>query len=446
MIVRGVFALRGVILLTAVGVLLQGDVGDGVCCIVALGLTLVPAIRRLPRSVWLLGGVSFFADVSGEMIYPLLPLFVVAVLGASATELGWIEGIAQAIVALLAAYAGTRSDRVRRRLPWVRWGYALPVAGKLILAVAATWPMVLLGRTVDRVGKGMRSSPRDALIIDATDERERGRAFGLHRALDTAGALSGVLISAVLLWWLGGTPTSTTALTTATSDARPYRVIFAIAAALGVAAVALTLIIREPSHPTLPAAPERTSEKLGLPRTYWLALAMLLVFAVANSSDTFLLLRASNTGLSPWAVVLAYALYNVVYTLGSYPAGALSDRYGRWKVIAVGWALYAVAYAGFAVASSTMIWPLFAVYGMYMALTDGVGKALLADHAPPQRRGRALGIFYLATGITTIASSVVAGILWDRVSPRAPFWFGAIAAVVALAMLPIAARAARRGR
>jgi MFS family permease len=414
------------------------------------GRSAVP-IRRLPRSVWLLGGVSFFADVSSEMIYPLLPLFIVVVLGASATELGWIEGIAQAIVALLAAYAGTRSDRFRRRLPWVRWGYGLPVVGKAILAGAFTWPMVLLGRTVDRVGKGLRSGPRDALIIDATEEGTRGRAFGLHRALDTAGALVGVLGAAFLLWWFSGTPSSTTAATTAPDDAGPYRLIFAIAAAMGVVAVALTFLIREPSHevaPTQPAASARTSGRLDLPRSYWLALTMLLVFAFANSSDTFLLLRASNVGLSPWAVVLAYALYNVVYTLGSYPAGALSDRYGRWRVIAAGWAIYAVAYAGFAVASpegSTLIWPLFAVYGLYMALTDGVGKALIADHAPPDRRGRALGILHLGTGITTIASSVLAGILWDRVDPSAPFWFGAVAACVALAILPLAARTARRG-
>lgn len=404
---------------------------------------------RLPRTVWLLGGVSFFADVSGEMIYPLLPLFVVAVLGASATELGWIEGIAQAIVALLAAWAGTRSDRFRRRLPWVRWGYGLPVAGKAILAGAFSWPMVLLGRTVDRVGKGLRSGPRDALIIDATEQATRGRAFGLHRAMDTAGALVGVLASAILLWWLSGTPTSTTAIS-ATTDATPYRVIFAIAAVLGVAAVALTFLVRE--SPTehaakpLPAAQPaaQPTATLGLPRGYWLSLAMLVAFALANSSDTFLLLRATNVGLSPWAVVLAYAGYNVIYALGSYPAGTLSDRYGRWSVIAIGWALYAAAYAGFALANARAIWGLFAVYGLYMALTDGVGKALIADYAPPDRRGRALGIFYLAQGITTIASSVVAGLLWDHVDPSAPFWFGAGGAVVALAIVPLAARAGRR--
>lgn len=384
----------------------------------------------IPRPVWLLGGVSFFADVSSEMIYPLLPLFIVAVLGASATSMGWIEGTAQAVVALLTAYAGTRSDRYRRRLPWVRWGYGLPVLGKSILAVATSWPMVLLGRNVDRVGKGLRSSPRDALITDATPETMRGRAFGLHRAMDTAGALVGSLLAALLLWGLSGNR----------DDARPYRIVFVISAAMGVAAVALTFLIREaPRDRPI----ERTAAgKFALPSTYWMVLMMLLVFAIANSSDTFLLLRAADVGLSPWVVVLAYSMYNAVYTLGSYPAGAISDRIGRWRVIGIGWAVYAVVYAGFAVADSTSVWPLFAIYGLYMALTDGVGKALIVDHAPPEHRGRALGIFYLATGATTIISSVAAGVLWDRVGPAAPFWLGAGAAAVAVAILPFVVRRA----
>lgn len=406
-----------------------------------------PAPPKLPRQVWLLGGVSFFADVSGEMIYPLLPLFVVGVLGASATELGWIEGIAQAVVALLTAYAGVRSDRGRRRLPWVRWGYGLPVAGKAILAGAVAWPMVLLGRTVDRLGKGLRASPRDALITDVTPAAARGRAFGLHRAMDTAGALVGVVTSAVLLWWLSGSPRGEAA--PAHVDAHPYRVIFAIAAALGVAALALTFVVKEPAHEA-PVPPPRAAAggRMALPREYWLVLAMLVVFALANSSDAFLLLRASHVGLSPWDVVLAYAVYNVVYTLGSYPAGALSDRLGRWRVIGIGWAIYAVVYVGFALADAPMIWPLFAIYGLYMALTDGVGKALITDHAPPEHRGRALGVFYLVSGLTTIAGSVVAGTLWDRVGPSAPFWFGAAMAALALGVLVAAsvARGRRRRR
>jgi len=378
--------------------------------------------------VWLLGGVSFFADVSSEMIYPLLPLFIVAVLGASVTSMGWIEGTAQAVVALLTAYAGTHSDRYRRRLPWVRWGYGLPVAGKSLLAVATTWPMVLLGRTIDRVGKGFRSSPRDALIADATPVEMRGRAFGLHRAMDTAGALVGSLLAALLLWRLTGNR----------GDARPYRVIFAVSAAMGLAAVALTFFVREVPRDKPAEKPQAATR--ALPPAYWMVLIMLLVFAIANSSDTFLLLRAADVGLSPWSVVLAYSMYNAVYALGSYPAGAISDRVGRWRVIGIGWAVYAVVYAGFAVADSTSVWPLFAIYGLYMALTDGVGKALIADHAPPEHRGRALGIFYLATGITTIMSSVAAGVLWDRVGPAAPFWLGSGAATLAVAILPFVVR------
>lgn len=394
------------------------------------GVTRAP----IPRPVWLLGGVSFFADVSSEMIYPLLPLFIVAVLGASATSMGWIEGTAQAVVALLTAYAGTRSDRYRRRLPWVRWGYGLPVVGKSVLAVATAWPMVLLGRTVDRVGKGFRSSPRDALIADATPAEMRGRAFGLHRAMDTAGALVGSLLAALLLW----------KLTENRSDARPYRVIFAISAAMGLASVALTFFVREVPRDKPIEKPQAGTR--ALPSTYWMVLIMLLVFAIANSSDTFLLLRATDVGLSPWVVVLAYSMYNAVYTLGSYPAGAISDRVGRWRVIGIGWAVYAVVYAGFAVANSTSIWPLFAIYGLYMALTDGVGKALIADHAPPEHRGRALGIFYLATGVTTIISSVTAGVLWDHVGPAAPFWLGSGAAALAVVILPFVVRRVGRAR
>jgi MFS family permease len=383
----------------------------------------------LPRQVWLLGGVSFFADVSSEMIYPLLPLFVVAVLGATATEMGWIEGLAQAEVAVMAAYAGWRSDRFRRRLPWVRWGYGLPVIGKAILALATAWPIVLVGRVVDRIGKGFRGSPRDALIADATPEAMRGRAFGLHRTMDTAGAFAGVLLAAAIIWLVGET-----------RDERPFRIVFAIAAAMGAAAVALTFLVREvPSTPRSPKPAARSP----LPRSYWLVLAMLLVFALANSSDTFLLLRAGQLGMSPLEAILAYAVYNVAYALASYPAGALSDRVGRWGVIGVGWTIYAIAYAGFAIATPAMIWPLFAIYGLYMALTDGVGKALIADHAPPDHRGYALGIYYLATGATTVASSVIAGVLWDRVGPSAPFWLGSAAAVASVAMLAIVARTKR---
>lgn len=390
--------------------------------------------KKLPTQVWLLSAVSFFADVSGEMIYPLLPLFIVAVLHATATDMGWIEGVAQGAVALVTAWAGIRSDRFRKRVPWVRWGYALPVVGKAILVVASAWPFVLLGRTVDRVGKGIRNSPRDALIADVIDDDQRGRAFGLHRALDTAGALVGVVTAALLLYWLSGTPNGTGAPST---DPGPYRIIFAIAAGMGLCAAALTFVVKDPVEPP-PVKGQEAPAAFALPAAYWKVFTILILFSIANSSDTFLLLRAQNVGLSAWAVVAAYAMYNVLYAAISYPAGVISDKLGRWKVIAVGWVLYAGVYAGFALANATTIWPLFCVYGIYMALTDGVGKALIADVAPKAHRGRAMGIFYLGTGITTILSSVIAGLLWDRISPSAPFWLGAAMAVAALLVLAIA--------
>ena len=394
----------------------------------------------LPREVVLLGWVSFFNDVSSEMIYPLLPLFMVAVLGASATSLGWVEGISQAAVAALTAWAGWRSDRFARRVPYVRWGYGLPVLGKGILTAAVAWPMVLVGRTVDRIGKGIRSSPRDALIADTTTPDDRGRAFGLHRAMDSAGAVVGVLLSAVLLWWLSGSPIKGATVTQSEHTAAAFRTIFAVAAVLGLAALAFTFLLREPRHAprdeSVAAAP-RLSGARGLSRQYWRVLTLLLVFSLANSSDTFLLLRAGQVGLEPWEVVLLYALFSLVYTVVSYPAGVLSDRFGRWRVIAAGWVLYAVVYLGLATTGAMAIWPLLGLYGVYIALTDGVGKALLADHAPTERRGLAIGLFYMASGVTTLVASVVAGVLWDRVGPDAPFWVGGVTAAAAVVLLLI---------
>lgn len=394
--------------------------------------------KPLSRDVIVLGWVSFFNDVSSEMIYPLLPLFMVAVLGASATSLGWVEGVATAAVALLTAWAGWRSDRFRKRVPYVRLGYGLPVIGKGILVAAVAWPLVLVGRTVDRIGKGIRSSPRDALIADTTTAADRGRAFGLHRAMDSAGAVVGVLLAAVLLWWLTGTPTKGGTLAQKEHAETAFRTIFAVAAVLGLTAVGFTFALREPPHDETPQAAATTVVGFGgLSGAYWKVLALLIVFSLANSSDTFLLLRAAQVGLAPWQVVLAYALFSFVYTLVSYPAGVLSDRFGRWPMIALGWVIYAGVYVGLAKTGAVAIWPLLGVYGVYIALTDGVGKALLADHVPRDRRGFAIGLFYMLTGVTTLISSVIAGELWDRVGPASPFWFGAITAGAAVVLLII---------
>lgn len=385
----------------------------------------------LPRSVWLLSWVSFFADVSSEMVYPLLPLFLVGVLGSSKVQLGLIEGAAVLLVAALSAYAGFRSDARRRRLPWIRWGYGLPILGKATIALATAWPMVLSGRLLDRLGKGLRGAPRDAMLSDAISADQRGRAFGLHRAFDTAGALLGVVLSAVLLWWLTGFPQASQASTQA--PAWVYRSIFAIGAALGAASLVLTLLLRETTQTDVPTdrMPPRDRSAPALPRRYWLALGALGLFALGNSSDAFLLLRAAELGFSPWTVVLAYAMFNVTYSALSYPVGLLSDRLGRWRVICLGWAIYACVYTGFALLPHTQawgVWPLMAAYGLYMAMTDGVGKALIADCTRPQRRGAAMGLFHMCNGLATLVASVLAGLAWDRWGPAPAFLIGAAAA------------------
>ena len=417
-----------------------------------------PAPAPLPRAVWVLSWVSFFADVSSEMIYPLLPLFLVGVLGSSRTELGLIEGAAVLLVALMSATAGFRSDRRGARVPWIRWGYGLPVLGKGVIALATGWPLVLGGRLLDRFGKGLRGAPRDALIADAVAAEHRGRAFGLHRAFDTAGALAGVLLSAFLLWRLTGTPVKSAgteiAVASVATPAWVYRAIFGVGAALGLASLGLTFLVREStstvaraSSPVGPDAAARPTPArsgwLGLPRPYWSAVAVLVLFSLANSSDVFLLLRARELGYSPWAAVLVYAVYNLTYAAFAYPAGVISDRLGRWGIIAVGWAIYAAVYAGFALLPASHaygLWPLMACYGVYMALTDGVGKALIADLAPPDRRGTAMGVFYALTGVTTLVASLVVGIVWDRAGPTTALLIGAGCAVVALAALALVMR------
>lgn len=431
-----------------------------------------PSIGKpLPRSVWILSLVSFFADVSSEMMYPLLPLFLVLVLDSSKTQLGAMEGGAVLIVALMSAVAGFRSDRKGKRggrVIWIRWGYGLPVAGKALIAVATAWPLVLGGRLLDRFGKGLRGAPRDALIADAVSEDQRGRAFGLHRAFDTGGALLGVLLSAFLLWLLTGSPQTTEASGALSSAAETpewvYRAIFGVAAILGLASWLLTFVVQESppirtkdtgsttvqseSKSNVKLAPEVTSAKkekvwFNLPYSYWTVLAALVLFSLANSSDTFLLLRARDLGYSPWAIVLVYALYNATYSAIAYPIGVLSDRIGRWRIIACGWLIYAIVYVGIAwlpLSYAWGMWPLMAIYGVYMALTDGVGKALIADHAPRESRGRAMGLFYALTGVTTLVASLLVGVVWDYYGSTPALMIGAGFAFLALLGLAVAHR------
>lgn len=406
----------------------------------------------LPRSVWVLSLISFFADVSSEMVYPILPLFMVQVLGSSKSELGLMEGAAVLLVALMSAYAGFRSDRKGPgggRVKWIRIGYGMPVLGKALIAVATTWPLVMGGRLFDRFGKGLRGAPRDALIADAVTADQRGRAFGLHRAFDTTGALLGVLGASFLLWWLTGTPEKSTdpehVAMAAQTPAWVYRVILWIGAGLGLAALGLTMLVQENESETEDSKAEHalsdhsatrpTGGWRSMPRSYWAVLAVLGLFSLANSSDTFLLLRATELGFSPWKAVLVYSIFNVTYAGLSYPIGVMSDRLGRWRIIALGWAIYAAVYVALAMLPKSQawgLWPLMAIYGVYMALTDGVGKALIADHAPKEARGAAMGMFYALTGLTTLGASLLAGAIWDQAGPQAALLTSAGFAVVAL--------------
>jgi MFS family permease len=390
----------------------------------------VAAEKRLPRAIVRLGWVSFFTDVASEMVYPVIPLFLTAALGAPVVVLGAIEGVAEAMVSVMKGVSGWHSDKTRRRVPYVRWGYGLSALSKPLLGLAFVWPQAFFARVLDRFGKGLRTTARDALIADAVDPAQGGRAYGFHRMMDTSGAIVGVLAATGLLALLPGS----------------YRTIFLIAAAPGVAAVWLTFKLRDtagagqsdtppvrPSAQSTHCAPSGQSAARpwsGLPSAFWMTLALLMVFAFANSSDTLLILRAKNLGLSDVQSILAYTLFNLVYAASAYPLGVLSDRLGRWRMVISGWTLYALVYFGFAFAGGGAVWWLFAVYGLFMGLTDGVGRALIRDKIPEEKKGTALGVFHMATGLMSLAGSLIAGLLWDVVGPGAPFVLGGAAALL----------------
>ncbi|MEK7817885.1 MAG: MFS transporter, partial [Actinomycetota bacterium] len=353
-----------------------------------------------------------------------------SVLGAPLAVVGLIEGIAESTASTLKVFSGWISDRMRRRRPLTIIGYSVSAVAKPLLAVATVWPVVLLLRFGDRVGKGIRSAPRDALIADSSDPESRGRAFGFHRAADTAGAALGALVALAALGLIG----------------ERYRTIFLIAAVPAALGVLSIFFVRERVHPHPHAERPHLSLKQ-FDRKFKLFLLASAIFALGNSSDVFLILRATDLGLSAFAAVLAYVLFNLVYSALSMPAGSLSDRVGRRRVIAAGFVIFALVYLGFAAAgNTTAIWPLFAVYGLYMALTEGVGKAFAVDMAPAHARGTALGTYHTVTGLITFFASLIAGLLWDSIGPRAPFLFGAACGGAATVVLLLALREKRHDR
>ncbi len=381
-------------------------------------------VPGISRNVFILGITSFFTDLSTEVVYPLVPLFLTSVLGAPFFVVGLIEGIAESTASLLKIFSGWISDRMRRRLPLTVIGYSVSGFAKPLLALATVWPVVLVLRFGDRLGKGIRNPPRDALIADSSEPLRRGRVFGFHRAMDTAGASLGAIAALAALAILG----------------ERYRIIFLLSAVPAVLGVVSLFFIRERVHPHRQTLPPRLSLSQ-LDHRFKIFLLASAIFALGNSSDAFLILRAKNLGLSALGAVMAYVIYNLVYGSLSMPAGSLSDRIGRRLVIAGGFVIFSLVYAGFALAAGALfVWPLFAVYGIYMAMTEGVGKAFAADMAPAGVRGTALGAYQTVTGALTFFSSLIAGILWDTIGPFAPFLFGAAAAIVAAGVLVNATR------
>lgn len=393
--------------------------------------------RPLPRNVKALGVVSMLGDVASEMIYPLLPLFLSSVIGASATAIGAIEGLAESTSSLLKLVSGWWTDRVQRRKPLVVAGYAISALARPIVGIATAVWHVLGVRMIDRTGKGIRTSPRDALLADSADPAQRGRAYGFHRALDNAGAVMGPLIA----WFLYELMHV------------EIRSVFLWSAVPGVLSVVVLIwFVREPRQPgaaslpvdaaalpggvasTPPTASTAPAPPMGA--AFWRYISVLFVFTLGASSDAFVLLRARELGVSIAAIPLLYALLNVVKTLSSTPGGALSDRLGRRPVIIAGWTLYALVYLGFAGANAPWhAWALFVAYGFFFGLTEGAEKALVADLAPAGRRGTAFGWFNFAVGIAALPASLVFGYVWDRFGSATAFGIGAALAGVAAAGL-----------
>jgi MFS family permease len=388
----------------------------------------------LPRNVVVLSWVSFFQDAASELLYPVMALFLTGVLGAPVAVVGLVEGLGEAVASVMKIVSGRLAD-MRARRPLVAFGYGLSSLAKPLIGLAQIWPFVLVARVVDRAGKGIRTSPRDALIADETPAHMRGRAFGFHRAADTAGAVCGPLIGLGVYELLGGH----------TSDIRP---LFFVAFIPAIISVALVMFVREartqPAGQRLEPSPSMRGE---YPRSFWRVLAFLTLFGIVNFSDALLILRAKALGLGFVAIIGAYVLYNLTYAGLSYPAGRLSDRVPRRIIFATGLAVFAVSYLGLGVVTTSgWVWPLLAIYGAFTALTDGVGKAWITDLLPPERRGSGLGLYQGVVGAGSLVAGVWAGLAWHG-NGRIPLVIsGAVVGALAILLLAGGKRLERPGR
>ncbi|MDD5409936.1 MAG: MFS transporter [Methylobacter sp.] len=382
---------------------------------------MLKALFTLPRTVWLLVLVSFFNDTASELVYPLVPIYLASVLMAGPKALGLIEGIAEATGSLLKLFSGVLSDRLQSTKHWVVGGYTVAAIARPLLAFTTAWPMVLALRFADRVGKGLRSSPRDALLAQTVDKEHRGLAFGLHRAMDNAGAVVGPLLAAWLL-----------------AEHLPLKDVFLWASLGGVMAVLLALFVKEPKrHTDMPVDHFNWSVKT-LPAPFKRYLMVVALFTLGNASNMFLLLRAKDMGFPEYQVPLLWALVSFTAALFSTPLSALSDKLGRVRIIVGGWVVYSVFYLLLGLNGHPfLVWPLFAFYGLFMAATEGAEKALVADMVPKEVLGTAYGWFNLTAGIMLLPASIIFGWLWQGANPLTAFGFAAACALLAALLLRV---------
>jgi MFS family permease len=375
------------------------------------------------KNVFVAGLVSFFMDVSSEMIYPLVPLFLSNVLGVNKSIIGLIEGIAESTASLLKVFSGWFSDRIGNRKWLMAAGYGISTLSRPIVSLATGWQHILGSRFMDRFGKGIRTAPRDAIIAESSEKTHLGRAFGLHRSMDTMGAVVGPALAFLLLGLFSNN----------------YRWVFWLSMIPG--AIAVLLIIFFITEKKKAVATYIDRPKLTLKHFDWrfkFFVVIAAVFAIGNSSDVFLILRAQQVGVPIVMIPVVYLLFNLVYSLSSIPAGIAADRFGKKRVILLGFILFAILYYCFAIAKdTTAIWVLFGFYGLFMGLTEGIQKAFLATIIPDDFKATAFGVYTTAVGIAMFPASVIGGWLWDEISPSATFYFGSITAALSAVLFVV---------
>lgn len=376
--------------------------------------------KKIPRNVLFLGLVSFFNDVASEMVYPIIPIFLTSVLGAPVSVLGFIEGIAQATASLMQFFSGYFSDRFRKRKIFVESGYGLSAFSKLLMGFAYAWPFVLFARFIDRFGKGVRTTARDSILLQNTTPKNKGFIFGFHRALDSAGAVLGPLLALLLLYLFH----------------ENIRTIFFIAFIPSAFGVLLLIFFVKEKKQIVKKAIKISFNWKKINSSLKLFFIISILFALGNSSDTFLILRSKNLGLSTILVVLAYVLYNVFQTTFSTPAGSLADKIGARKVFALGLLIFAFVYFVFGIIDTSFwVWVVFPIYGIYIAFTDGVSKAYISEFITEKESGTFFGIYQTGIALASFFASFMAGILWSVINPSAAFFFGSIMALLALLVL-----------